>query len=218
MKIQVFSDIVCPWCYIGERRLTRALESVAGEASFEVEFKPYQLDPTTPEDALPLTEYLQKRFAGRPVDTMMQRVTTTAAQEGITMAWQNGQIANTRTAHRLMAWTLAEYGEQVQRALAEQLFALHFTNGGNIGDIDELSTAAGRAGIDADRARAHLLSTDGVQELDDAFASARRMGVEAVPTFVIDDRYVIQGAQPVETFVANLREAIRTRDAAANAG
>jgi len=209
MKIQVFSDIVCPWCYIGERRLTRALESVASDA-IEVEFRPFQLDPATPVEALPLTQYLEKRFAGRPVDSMMNRVTRTAAEEGITIAWEHGQIANTRTAHRLMAWTMKEYGEKVQRALAEQLFALHFTNGGNIGDVDELATAAALAGVNADRARAHLNSTDGVQELDDALASARR-GVQAVPTYVIDDRFVIQGAQPLATFVATLAEAIRTR-------
>lgn len=217
MKIQVFSDIVCPWCYIGERRLARALQAVNSAEAFEVEFKPFQLDPATPVEALPLTEYLQKRFAGRPVDSMMQRVTSTAADEGITIDWQHGQIANTRTAHRLMAWTMTEYGETTQRKLAEQLFALHFTNGGNIGDIDELADAAAIAGIDASRARAFLNSTDGVQELDDAFASARRMGVQAVPTFIIDDRYVIQGAQPLATFEATLREALRTH-ASATAG
>jgi predicted DsbA family dithiol-disulfide isomerase len=209
MKIQVFSDMVCPWCYIGERRLARALEAVGGDA-FEVEFKPFQLDPSTPVEALPLTQYLEKRFAGRPVDSMMNRVTSAAAEEGITMAWQHGQIANTRTAHRLMAWTMNEYGEGVQRALAEQLFALHFTNGGNIGDVEELAAAAALAGVDADRARAHLNSSDGVQELDAALASARS-GVQSVPTYIIDDRYVIQGAQPLATFVATLEEAIRTR-------
>ena len=209
MKIQVFSDIVCPWCYIGERRLTRALDAVGNDA-FEVEFKPFQLDPATPVEALPLTEYLQKRFAGRSVDSMMNRVTSTAAEEGITMAWEHGQIANTRTAHRLMAWTMKEYGEKVQRALAEQLFALHFTHGGNIGNVDELAAAAALAGVDAERARAHLNSTDGVQELEEALASARR-GVQAVPTYVIDDRYVIQGAQPLATFVSTLEEGIRTR-------
>ncbi len=209
MKIQVFSDIVCPWCYIGERRLTRALDAVGNDA-FEVEFKPFQLDPATPVEALPLTEYLQKRFAGRSVDSMMNRVTSTAAEEGITMAWEHGQIANTRTAHRLMAWTMKEYGEKVQRALAEQLFALHFTHGGNIGNVDELAAAAALAGVDAERARAHLNSTDGVQELEEALASAR-LGVQAVPTYVIDDRYVIQGAQPLATFVSTLEEAIRTR-------
>lgn len=209
MKIQVFSDVVCPWCYIGERRLTRALETFDASA-FEVEFKPFQLDPDTPVDAVPLVEYLQKRFGGRPVDTIMNRVTTTAAEEGISIEWQHGQIANTRSAHRLMAWTLKEYGEMTQRALAEQLFALHFTQGGNIGAVDELAAAAARAGVDADRARAYLDSNDGVSELDAAFASARR-GVQAVPTYIIDDRFVIQGAQPVATFVATLQEALRTR-------
>lgn len=209
MKIQVFSDVVCPWCYIGERRLARALEAFDAGA-FEIEFKPFQLDPHTPVDAVPLVEYLQKRFGGRPVDTIMNRVTNTAAEEGISIAWQHGQIANTRSAHRLMAWTLKQYGEMTQRALAEQLFALHFTQGGNIGAVDELAGAAARAGVDADRARAYLESNDGVAELDEAFASARR-AVQAVPTYIIDDRFVLQGAQPVATFVATLQEALRTR-------
>lgn len=175
MKIQVFSDVVCPWCYIGERRLTRALESVASDA-FEVEFKPFQLDPAIPFEALPLTQYLERRFVGRSVDSMMNRVTSAAAEEGITMAWEHGQIANTRTAHRLMAWTVKEYGERVQRALAEQLFALHFTHGGNIGDVDELATAAALAGVDAERARAHLndRSAETTPRVTDAVAAPAR--------------------------------------------
>lgn len=205
MKVEVYSDVVCPWCYIGERRLERALTALSPREPVEVVFRPYQLDPTTPETAAPLTEYLERRFGGR-TDGMLEGVSRAAEGEGITLAWDRALSANTRTAHRLLQWALRERGPEVQRALANELFALHFTNGGNIADVDQLVAAAGAAGLDADAARAYLASGEGTRELELEFEKARELGITSVPTFVIDGRHAIQGAQPVSTFVRMLEQ------------
>lgn len=205
MKIEIYSDIACPWCYIGERRLARALTAVSPREPVEVVFRPYQLDPHAPDTAAPLTTYLERRFGGRS-DGMLEEVTRAAEGEGITMAWDRALSANTRTAHRLLQWALRQRGPEVQRRLAGELFALHFTRGGNIADVEQLADAAAAAGLDRDEARAHLVSDDGVQELEQEFDKARELGIMSVPTFVIDGRYAIQGAQPVSTFARMLEQ------------
>lgn len=207
MKIEVYSDVVCPWCYVGERRLKRALAALPDASRIDVQFMPYQLDPSAPDEASPLVPYVERRF-GRGVGAMLERVSTVAKGEGVSINWDRALIANTRTAHRLLTWVVQEYGAKAQGSVAEQLFDLYFTRGGNIADIEQLVQAAARAGVDANHARAHLQSTDGVVELEAAFDDARRRGVQAVPTFVIDGRFVVEGGQPVAAFVDVLERAL----------
>jgi predicted DsbA family dithiol-disulfide isomerase len=208
VKVEIYSDVVCPWCYIGERRLTRALEAFAQRGHVDVVFRPYQLDPTAPSEAVPLAEYVQRRFGGR-FDHMLDRVTAMAKGEDIAIAWDKALSVNTRTAHRLLMWAQSEYGAGVQRALMEKLFDLYFTKGANVADVDQLAEAAAEVGVDRDRAREYLQSDRGVQELEAEFDKARRLGIQAVPTFVVDGRYVVEGAQPVDAFVDVLEQAIK---------
>lgn len=205
MKIEIYSDIVCPWCYIGERRLERALAVLPAGEQIEVVFRPYQLDPQAPETAVPLNEYLARRFGGRK-EGMLDAVTHAAQGEGIAIDWDRALSVNTRTAHRLLQWALHESGPEAQRKLAAELFALHFTHGGDVADVEQLSAAAGKAGLDAERARAYLTSNEGITELESAFEAARDLGITSVPTFVIDGRYAVQGAQPASTFVRVLEQ------------
>jgi predicted DsbA family dithiol-disulfide isomerase len=207
VKVEVYSDVVCPWCYVGERRLKRALAALPDASHIDVQFMPYQLDPSTPDEASPLVRYIEHRF-GRNAGAMLERVSAVANGEGISINWDRALMANTRTAHRLLTWVVQEYGAKVQGSVVEQLFDLYFTQGGNIADIEQLVQAAARASVDADRARAHLQSTDGVSELEAAFDEARRRGVQAVPTFIIDNRFIVQGAQPVAAFVDVLERAL----------
>ncbi|MGE0706010.1 MAG: DsbA family oxidoreductase [Vicinamibacterales bacterium] len=216
MKVDIYSDVVCPWCYIGERRFARALSGFPEANRVEVVFRPYQLDPSAPATAVPLAEYLERRF-GRRIDGMLGRVSAEAEREGIAIAWDQALSANTRTAHRLLELAEREHGAAVQRALAERLFDLYFTRGGNIADTGQLADAAASAGMDGDRVRAYLESDEGLPELQAAFDEARRLGIRAVPTFVIDERYVVEGAQPVATFLEVLREAAKAENAASAA-
>lgn len=210
MKIEIYSDIVCPWCYIGERRLERALAALPPGQRIEVVFRPYQLDSNAPETAVPLTQYLERRFGGRK-DGMLDAVTQAAEGEGITIAWDRALSVNTRTAHRLLQWALREGGLEVQRKLAAELFALHFTHGGNVGDVEQLAAAAASVGLDADRARTYLASGEGVRELEAELGKASELGIASVPTFVIDGRYAIQGAQPVSALVHILEQVLSTQ-------
>ncbi len=211
MKIEIYSDIVCPWCYIGERRLARALAALPNGQDVDVVFRPYQLDPGAPTTAIPLLPYLEQRFGSRAAG-MMSHVTATAAGEGITTAWDKALSVNTRLAHRVVAFAEREYGAGVQRALVERLFALYFTQGGNVGDVDQLVAAAADVGVDPDRVRVLLASDDGVAELEAAFESARRLGIQSVPTFVIDGRHAVVGAQPAAALLEVLENLARASE------
>jgi predicted DsbA family dithiol-disulfide isomerase len=208
MKVEIYSDVVCPWCYIGERRFERALAAFPGAKDVEVVFRPYQLDPSTPETAQPIAQYLQRRY-GRPVDGMMAQVGTAAAGEGITVDWDRALAVNTRTAHRLLRLAEREYGPAVQRALMDRLFDAYFSRGGNVSDHAQLTALATAAGMDAERVRAYLASDEGAAELEAEFAEARALGVKAVPTFVFDGQYMVEGGQPASTFLQVLEEVQR---------
>lgn len=211
MKIEIYSDIVCPWCYVGERRLGRALATLPSHEPVEVVFRPYQLDPAAPESAVPLMPSLERRLGARTA-AMLDAVTHAAEGEGITIAWDRALSANTRTAHRLLQWALREGGAEVQRKLAAELFALHFTRGGNVADVEQLVAVAASVSLDAERARTYLDSTEGVRELEAEFDQARELGIRSVPTFVIDGQYAIQGAQPVSAFVEIFEQVLSTRE------
>jgi predicted DsbA family dithiol-disulfide isomerase len=217
MKVEIYSDVVCPWCYIGERRFFRALEAYGGGADLEVVFRPYQLDPQAPEVASPLKEYLQSRF-GAGAGGMLARVSEAAAGEGITIDWESAQSVNTRTAHRLVGLAAREYELEVQRAVAEGLFDLHFGRGGDLSDLASLVEVGGSVGMDRERVREYLSSDAGRDEVETEIEAARQLGIQAVPTFVFDGQYAVQGAQPVSAFLRALEEMdARSSEAAGSA-
>lgn len=216
MKIDVYSDVVCPWCYIGERRLAAALEKSGRAGRAIVAFRPFQLDPGAPPEAAPLRAHLERRFGPR-VDAMLRHVTAVAADEGITMNWDAALTGNTHSAHRLLQLALEEYGPGVQRALLERLFALHFTHGGDITDHTQLTVEAVAVGMSRARVEAYLASDEGSARLTEAFERARRRGITAVPTFVVNDRYVVQGAQPVGVLIEAFERIAAAEEAEAGA-
>jgi predicted DsbA family dithiol-disulfide isomerase len=216
MRVEIYSDVVCPWCYIGERRFARALADLPDAGEVEVVYRPFQLDPNAPAAAVPLAEYLEKRFGPR-VAGMHGQVDAAGAGEGITFDWDRALAVNTRTAHRLVRLAEREYGAEVQRALVERLFDLHFTRGGDVSDPEQLADEAAAVGMDRARARAHLGSDEGVRELEAEFEAARRIGVRAVPTFVFDGSWAVEGAQPTARFAEALAELSREKAPAGGA-
>jgi len=204
MKVEIYSDIACPWCYIGEKRFAAALAMFDG-GGVDVSFRPYQLDPAAPPTARPLTDALREKF-GANVQPMLDRVTGVARGEGIEMHWDRALAANTITAHRLLRLAHLENGPAVQRALAEKLFEAHFTNGGDVGDHALLTELAAAVGMNAERVRRYLDSTDGLAETRAEIAQAQALGIRAVPTFVFDDQYIVEGGQPSAVFADVLRE------------
>jgi predicted DsbA family dithiol-disulfide isomerase len=203
MKVEIYSDIACPWCYIGKRRFERALAAFPRRAEVEVVFKPYQLDPSAPTIAAPLMDRLRRKF-GAQAPAMMQRVTDTAHAEGIEMQFDRALAANTLTAHRLLWLAEREYASAVQHDLADRLFDAHFSQGGDIADRAQLTELAVAAGMERSRVAEFLATVEGTDEVKSEIRSAQEMGISAVPTFIFDQRYAVQGGQPSPIFLQAL--------------
>lgn len=209
MKVEIYSDVMCPWCYVGERRFARALAAFPRADEVEIVFRPYQLDPNAPDTPMSQAEYLEQRF-GRRASGMHGQVDAAGADVGIEFAWDKALTVNTRTAHRLLRLAEKEYGAAMQRALADRLFELHFTRGGDVSDHVQLADEAGAVGMDRERVRTYLDSGKGLQELEAEFDAARSLGIRAVPSFVFNGESLIEGAQSPATFLAALEQVAAT--------
>ena len=203
MRIDIYSDISCPWCYIGLARFERALATFDGADRLDIRYRPYQLDPMAPMDAEPMFDYLARRFGARGRD-MATRVIEIARGEGLVMDYERGLSVNTLNAHRLLILAERENGPAVQRELIRRLFRAHFAEGKDVGDLRVLASLAADVGMDTDAARNYLETDQGTREVREGIAEAQRLGVTAVPTYVFDDRYVVEGAQPTELFLQAL--------------
>ena len=205
MEINVWSDVICPWCYIGKRRLESAL--VAFPHDVRVTFRSYQLDPTPVASPLPIREALAAKFGGTArADQMFSHVARIAAADGLVLDFDRAIAANTFDAHRLIAWA-ADQGRQADTVDAVQ--RAHFTDGIDIGSHIALSDIAAGIGLDPGAALAYLNSDAGSAAVNADLAAARQLGVNSVPTFVIDDRYGIQGAQEAAALRSALEEVAR---------
>ena len=201
LSVEIWSDVVCPWCYIGKRRLEQAAERLADRVELQVVFRPYQLDPGAPVGRpSPVAEAYAKKFGGPDrAAQILSHVTRTAAQDGLEFRMDLALRANTRLAHRLL-WLAEATGHQY--ALKERLLRAYFTEGLDVGDIDVLARLAADVGLPADRVRDYLTSDDGEEQVGQWVWQASELGITAVPTFVFDGRWVVPGAQDVDTFVA----------------
>ena len=205
MKVEVYSDIACPWCYIGKHRFERALAAFPGAESVEVVYRPYQLDPGAPAIASSHREYLDQRY-GPDSAQMDARVAKLGRGEGIAFDFDKALHVNTLDGHRLLRLALREDGPAVQAALKEKLLAARFAEGGNVGDHEQLVEAAAAVGMDRARVAAFLASDQDRKEVLDEIAEAQAMGVSSVPTFVFDGRWAVSGAQETDTFLRVLEQ------------
>jgi len=208
VEIEIWSDVVCPWCYIGKTRLEQAVAQYPGEVSLR--WRAYQLDPTTESTGAPLVHALAHKFGGPDqARQMFARTTSAAAGDGLELRFDDAVNANTFDAHRLI-WFAAQYGKQAE--LVDALHAAHFTGGLDIGSRPVLAKIAADHGLDA---AAFLDSDAGSAEVAADLQEAAELGVTSVPTFVIDGKYAVSGAQPVEVFTQVLAEVDRLAAAAA---
>ena len=201
VRLEVWSDVVCPWCYIGKRRMERALDAWDGEP-VEVLWRPFQLDPDAPSDGTPMPEALAAKFGGPDVAReAMAQVTSVAAEEGLAYRLGDALRANTFDAHRLIAFA-ADQG--VQDAVQERFFRAHFTEGAHLGDPEVLAKLAADAGLTGadDALRDDALAERVRAELAEGVA----IGVRSVPTFVVGNRGV-SGAQDPSAILDLLRSA-----------
>ena len=208
MRVDIWSDIVCPWCYIGKRRFERALAAFSRRQSVQVVLRSYQLEPDAPRGATsPRRERLKKKYgwSDAQADAMDARMVETAAAEGLEYHLDEGVTGNTFDAHQLLHLA-RERG--VQDAVAERLFRAHFTERQSIFDRASLASLAADAGLDAAEARSALDEDRYAAAVQADVEEARALGANGVPFFVIANRYGVSGAQPAEFFVAALTRAL----------
>lgn len=206
MRIDIWSDVICPWCYLGRQHLHKALEGFEGEV--EVVHHSFELDPTSPRDESPLTiKRLATKYGmseGQAV-AAQQQMTARAAEAGLTFNLDGQRSGNTRNAHRLIH--LARQ-RGVQDAMVERLYRAHFSEQRSIFDADSLAALAAEVdGMDPDEALATLRTGAFEEQVVADERQAHELGVTGVPFFVIDRRYGLSGAQPPEVLVQVLERA-----------
>lgn len=205
MRVEIWSDVACPWCYVGTQRFGLAVQETGIDV--DVVYRSFELDPSVPTggESPPLVEYLERKFGDRSrVQAAHARLTDAGSELGIDFRWAGMRRANTFDCHRLLAWALHTAGADKQRALKQVLLRAYFTDGADVADHEVLAGLAAGIGLDHDDARA-LLASDG----EAAFVRAEREeaysnGIAAVPTFVIEGEWMLQGAHPTEAWVKAL--------------
>ena len=212
MDIQVWSDVICPWCYIGKVRLEKALEAFDGAVT--VTYRAYQLDASPVPEPLPLKQVMAAKFGGPArAEQMFSQVAGIGASEGLTLDFDRAIAANTFASHRLIAWAATQDRQADMLAALQQA---HFTDGVDIGSPAALAAVAGTIGLEEADALAYLASEAGSTAVRTDLDEARALGITSVPTFVIDGKYAVQGAQESDTLLSALQEISRRESA--NAG
>lgn len=205
-RLDILSDPICPWCYIGKARLDKALSALP-DHPFEIRWQPYQLNPDMPEQGMDRRDYLERKFAGKAGAVQIYSQIERAAQED-GLAVDFGAIKrtpNTLNAHRLIHWAGLE-GRQ--NAIIDRLFAAYFVNGVDISQEDALLNIAKAAGMDDTVIKRLLQSDADRQEIIDKDQGFRQSGVTGVPCFIIGGHYVVQGAQSRDFWTEVVRDIV----------
>lgn len=203
MQIDIYSDPVCPWCFIGKRRFERAL-AARPAARPSVRWRAFQLNPAMPDDGTERQAYLMTKF-GSPgnAQRLYGHIGQVGAAEGIEFRFDRiGVTPNTVDAHRMIRFAGREGPDGAVDAMVEAQFRAYFLEGRDIGDPDVLAVLAADAGLDAGAARAYLAGDADIAEVREEDMHARRAGIEGVPCFIVNTRYALSGAQEPEAFLA----------------
>ncbi|MEO1200386.1 MAG: DsbA family oxidoreductase [Pseudomonadota bacterium] len=215
MRIDILSDVMCPWCYIGKRRLEAAMER--SDLTFEIVWRPYKLDDTIPEGGMDRQAYLERKFGGPDgVQEVYGRITEAGLAEGISFRFEDiPRSPNTTNAHRLIRWAGAadavDPSERIQDAVVERLFQSYFLEGGDVESPDALAHAASAA-TDADLGdiAARLQGPEDRDAVQAEIEHAKHIGVTGVPTFVLDSKLVVVGAHPPDVMLDAISQATAT--------
>jgi len=213
VQIDVVSDVVCPWCFIGKRRLEKAL-ALTPDVPVEVHWRPYFLNDWIPRAGISRAEYLTTKF-GSPERYVgiAKRVSMAAAQEGL--VYDSSKMTrqpNTLDCHRLIRWAGAR---GLAPAMKQKLMDLYFTEGGDLSDRETLVQAAVAVGLDANEVRAKLASDEDVEQVENEALSAKEAGIDGVPCFIFGGQFAVSGAQAPETLAEMIRRAAKGPDASA---
>jgi len=208
LEIDVVSDVICPWCYIGSRRLEQALTPPPEGVTVEVTYRPVLLDPSTPKEGADLRERLRAKYGGDP-EKMFASVEAAAHSSGIPLDFSKvRRTPSTVAAHTLLRHAIAK---GTQPALAPALFEAYFLEGRDIGDVDVLAAVAGGHGFDADEVARIVRDEDELSITRREAEQAATSGVRGVPFFVLGQRMAVNGAQPIEVLRGAIARAIADR-------
>ena len=205
LKIDIVSDVVCPWCVIGFKNLRKAMNEMSHQVDFEITWKPYELHPEIPENGYDKELYMQQKFGGKSSGSFVyNQIKEIGESLGFEFNFsKTKRIPNTFNAHRLI-WKAKEY--KLQTELSESLFEAYFTDGKDIGSLEILAEIADQVGMEKEMIKEFLFSKEGGQETADEEMIFIEKSIGAVPTFFINDKYIIQGGQEPETFVSFLNK------------
>lgn len=203
--LEIVSDVVCPWCYVGKQRLAEALAQL-GDFPLTIRWRPYELNPGMPRAGMARREYCERKFGSlENANRLYARVVAAADEVGLTINVERmTRTPNTRAAHRLIEWA---DGEGRQDALVDGLFEAYFVHGEDVGEEAVLLDIAVRAGLARDAARAVLVTADGDATIEVAEQQAHELGVSGVPSFVYNGHLLFSGAQSAETIALTLKRA-----------
>ena len=213
LTIDVVSDVVCPWCFIGKRHLDRALalwQAEQPECEVSISWQPYFLNPDTPESGEPYRPFLERKFGGpRQLEELWQRVREAGKPAGIAFAFEKIELrANTLKAHRLIHRAQkVGAGGTATGDLIEALFAAQFLNGRHLGDPAVLADVAAACGMDRDGVMRYLESTEDAEAVVARANEARHKGINGVPFFIFNNRLAASGAQAPDALLKAMREA-----------
>jgi predicted DsbA family dithiol-disulfide isomerase len=205
IQLDIYSDVICPWCYVGKARLDAALETIGTTVDVKTTWKPFELNPTMPTEGIDRKEYMLKKFGTSDISGMQNRLSSAGAENGVQFNFAAMQrVPNTFTAHRLI-WFAERKHRQHQ--LSEILFRNYFYEGKDIGDMAVLLLAAQEAGLDANETKRFLESSEGVEEVRKEENEGRLMGINAVPTFIVNGEIIASGAVPPAELVSAIESA-----------
>jgi predicted DsbA family dithiol-disulfide isomerase len=207
MKVEIWSDVVCPWCAVGRARFTKALAAFPHRDEVEVRWRSFELDPTSPHEAHgDLADHLSSKYGMSRADAEAknQQLTELAAVDGLDFHFERARLGNTFDAHRVLHLAA---DRSVQDATKDRLFRAYFTEGEHIADHETLVRLGVEAGLDADEVRSVLASDRYADAVRADEAQARAYGINGVPFFVIDEKYGLSGAQPVDLLQSALAQA-----------
>lgn len=207
IDIDIVSDVVCPWCYLGQERLRLALDEVKDEVAADIRWKPYQLEPNAPPEGFDTFDYLSRKIGGADAVRRSHAMLTQLGEEiGLPFALDKARrFPNTLDAHRLIHWA-GQVSPEMQDRIARALFKANFVDGLDIGDRETLAQIAADAGLDPNTIEKRLDDGADGDVVKGEIAQAQRMGISGVPCFIFDRQYAVTGAQPIEAFANALRQ------------
>lgn len=215
LTIDIISDVICPWCYVGKRNFDRAL-AARPDIDATLHWRPFQLDPSVPPEGVDRKSYLRAKFGDdERLAAISRSLRETAVEAGLSLHLDAIAVTpNTLDAHRVLHWA---GGQGHAHAMAERLFAAYFTEGQDVGNVATLAALAGEAGLDPTLVASLLASEADRAAIRAEVEEAHRLGVNGVPTFIIDGKWSVTGAQPPEIWLRVFDKLVDAKSGGASA-